>query len=713
VASEQARNLRRQGIAAAKAGQNDQARTLLQQSIRLEPNNEAAWIWLASIARDQRERLFCFQKLLEINPGNETALNALRAMGITPQQLASQQQSQPQAQAAPAPQSQSHVVQLRPGVPIPEPQRVASAQQQVDEIVRQYQIAPDRIEGVEWVRKTRGRAGERDSLYLRLYVMSGSLGILAAILIIGGLIVWNTPSLRGIVFAPTWTPTYTPTLTPTNTPGFTPTPSPTPELTLTPSPTIDPAIPEGRIDAQPVPTRIYPEVVNRRISDSLALINRGEYAIALPTLVREREAAALSFDAQPYYFEALALLAAGDPDTALDRLQEAEGRLNEVRNPTFKPLIDTGFAQAFLALAEDALAEGERSRAFDMLDAVELRARSAITADPLMVQAHLALAKRFEIERQYRDALRVLDEALSIEQLKADVNLIVERGKVYFAQDDLDRAAQEAYTALYIDPTVEEAYLLQIKTALKKGDAGLAVIYAQNYLFFYPGSAEGYRLLGDARVAEGNIDLALIAYNQALAAESVTPATASALLARADIYMQQRRYDLAYADYARAFNLTDDPAVQAKRMQAAYLSGNFTVALADADDLAGTDAVSDSEISLLRARIMIDRARAGDTESLTQALPLLERSTSPIAQEYRARAQYLLGEYDAALRSIETALNDVETGSRHYLRGQILEALEQPEQAIREYEWVLTWSEIYPYSFLPDARRRLNTLRSS
>lgn len=709
MGSEQARNLRRQGIAAAKAGQNDQARTLLQQAIRLEPNNEAAWIWLASIARDQRERLFCFQKLLEINPNNETALNALRAMGITPQQLAGQQ---PQAQAAPQ-QSESSAPQLRPGVPLPEPQRLASAQQQVDEIIRQYQIAPDRIEGVDWVRKTRGRAGERDSLYLRLYVMSGTLGILAAIVIIGGLIVWNTPSLRGIVFAPTWTPTFTPTLTPTNTPGFTPTPSPTPELTLTPSPTIDPEIPEGRIDAQPVPTRIYPEVVNRRLSDSVALMNRGEFAIALPTLVREREAAELSFDAQPYYFEALALLGAGDPNTALDRLQEAEGRLGEVRDPSFKPLIDTGFAQVYLALAERAFAEEDTSLAFDMLDGVELRARSAVETDPLMVQAYLALAKRYELEDQYRDALDVLDEALSNPQLKSDVNLIVERGKVHFAQGDLDQAAQEAYTALYIDPTVEEAYLLQIQTALEKGDPGLAVIYAQNYLFFYPGSAEGYRLLGDARVEEGNTDLALIAYNQALAAESITPATAPALLARADIYMQQRRYDLAYEDYSRAFDLTDALDVQAKRMEAAYLSGNFTAVLADAGDLVDTGIIPNAEIDLLRARVMIDRARANDTEALTQALTLLQSIDGPAADEYRARAQFLLGQYQDALSSIQSALDNTETGSRHFLRGQILEALEQPEQAVREYEWVLTWSEIYPYSFLPDARRRLNALRES
>lgn len=723
MGSEQARNLRRQGIAAAKAGQNDEARTLLQQAIRLEPDNEAAWIWLASIARDRRERLFCFQKLLEINPQNETALNALSAMGITPQQLFGQQPSAPaapvrtEAQPEPTPAETPAPPTSQAGVPVADPQRLANAQQRVDEILRQYQLEQDRLESIEWVRKTRGRAGERDSLYLRLYVWGGTIGIIIAALLIGGLVVWNTPSLRGIVFAPTWTPTFTPTLTPTSTPGFTPTPSPTPELTLTPSPTINPDIQEGRIDAPPEPTRVYPPIANRRLGDALALINRGDYAIALPTLVREREATELSFDAAPYYYEALALLRAGDLDNALERLQEAEGRLSEARDQDFKPLLDTGFAQVHLAMAERAFDNGDNSLAFDMLDATELRAQAAVANDPLLVQAHLALAERYQLENQWDDALDVLNEALDIPELQADANLIVERGSIYFERDELDQAAQEAYTALYIDPTIEEAYLLQIRTALAKGDPGLAVIYAQNYLFFYPGSAEGYKLLGDARVAEGNTDLALAAYNQALAAEEQTPVTFDALVSRANIYMEQRRYDQAQQDFTEAIRIQSNDDIRADRMQAAYLAGSYTTVLSDIAALRDSGVMSAAEMDLLNARVLIDRASESDTDTLTEALGLLNRAGNavpgglqPVAREYQARAQYLLGEYDDALNSIETALNSTETGSRHFLRGQILEALDQVEPARREYEWVVSWSEIYPYPFLPDARRRLNSL---
>ena len=95
MASDQAKELRKQGIAAAKAGQVDQARQLLQQSLRIEPQNEASWLWLVSLAKDQREKMFYLNRLLEINPNNEMGLQALKALGMTKDQLVSQVTSLP------------------------------------------------------------------------------------------------------------------------------------------------------------------------------------------------------------------------------------------------------------------------------------------------------------------------------------------------------------------------------------------------------------------------------------------------------------------------------------------------------------------------------------------------------------------------------------------------------------------------------------------
>lgn len=711
MATDQARELRRQGIAAAKAGENDRARELLQQSIRLDPRNEAAWVWLASLARDQRERLFCLQKLLQINPQNETALQALAAMKIAPEHLLGAARSAPPAAASAA-------APPRAGVPIPDPQRLAAAQAQADRLIRAYAdwLAAD-SGGVAWVRKSKGRAGERDALYLRLKIAGAAAGFLVVLGVIGALVVANDPQLRGVVFAPTWTPSPTPTLTPTPTPGFTPTPSATPAVSPTASPTIDPSITPGSINALPQPTRIYPDTGSRIISDAVALINQRRFTAAVSTLEAER-AGALSLNASVYLYEVIARTDAGDPEAALRLLDEAEARLRDRPDAAARPALDTAYAYAFLELARRARDQGLAQEASSHLTQVTERARAAVAGDPRLALAYVLLARRYALERRYDDALAALDQGLAVPQLAADVNLIVEKGEVHFAQGDLDQAARQAFVALYIDPTVEKAYLLQIKTALAQGDPGLAVIYAQNYLFFYPGSAEGFKLLGDARVAEGNTDQALAAYDQALAAQEVTPATAAALVARAALYSAQGRHDLARDDLTRAYTIDQSLQTRAQRMRAAYAAGSYGTASSDAEALLGSGVLADGELQLLRARILLDQARDGDTETLASALALIPAPASlplalqPVAHEYRARAQYGLGEFDEALRSVDEALARVETGSRRFLRGLILEAQGKTEAALREYDWVVTWSAVYPYPFAAEARRRLNALQA-
>lgn len=715
MADEQARELRRQGIAAAKAGDGDRARDLLQQAIRLDPRNEAAWVWMASLARDRRERLFCFQKLLQINPHNETALQALAAMDVTPEQLLGA------ARPDPAPQVSARSDQpQRAGVPIPDAQRVAAAQAQAERAVQAYlETASAPAGGVNWVRKSRRRAGERDALYLRLKIAGAVVGFLAVLGIVGTLVVANDPQLRGVIFAPTWTPSPTATLTPTPTPGYTPTPSATPETSPTPSPTVDPSITPGSIDAPPQPTRIYPDTGSRPVNDAVALINQRQFAPAIATLEAERAAAAFSFNPSIFYYEAVARADAGDPQAALRIISEAESRLSQRPDDTGRPLIDAGYAHVFLGLARRARDQGLGSEASGYLAQAEERARAAIAGDPALAQPYLLLARAFTLNERYDDALAALNDGLAVPQLATDVNLIVEKGEIHFAQGDLDRAAQQAFVALYIDPTIEKAHLLQIRTALAQGDPGLAVIYAQNYLFFYPGSAEGFKLLGDARAAEGNTDQALAAYSQALAAQETTPVTADALIARAALYSAQGRHDLARDDLARAYSADRRQQTRALRMRAAYAAGSYGTASSDAEALLGTGALPDAEIQLLQARILVDQARDGDSDAYTRALELIESAANlparlqAAADEYRARAQYHLGEFGAALRSVDAALARAETGSRRFLRGQILEAQEKTEDALREYEWALTWSSIYQYPFAAEARRRAAALRAA
>ncbi len=66
-----------QGIAAAKAGQKQQARTLLQQVVENDPNNETAWLWLGTAMETDAERIKCLKQVLAINPNNQSARKRL------------------------------------------------------------------------------------------------------------------------------------------------------------------------------------------------------------------------------------------------------------------------------------------------------------------------------------------------------------------------------------------------------------------------------------------------------------------------------------------------------------------------------------------------------------------------------------------------------------------------------------------------------------
>ncbi|MBL8132328.1 MAG: hypothetical protein JNL42_10770 [Anaerolineae bacterium] len=74
-----AQALFREGVLALKE-QRDvaRARQLITQSLKLDPNNEMAWLWLSRTTDDPARKLQCVERALKINPANDQAL-ALRA----------------------------------------------------------------------------------------------------------------------------------------------------------------------------------------------------------------------------------------------------------------------------------------------------------------------------------------------------------------------------------------------------------------------------------------------------------------------------------------------------------------------------------------------------------------------------------------------------------------------------------------------------------
>ncbi|MBW4438777.1 MAG: tetratricopeptide repeat protein [Pleurocapsa minor GSE-CHR-MK-17-07R] len=773
MGSDQARELRQQGITAAKAGRKDEARQLLQQSIRIEPNNEAAWLWLASVARDKQERIFCLQKILEINPMNKQAREGLeqisegsrppapptsapgiRKLGSPPP---SAQQTPPPAMpaqqpaagfsapATPAPQarqaspSEADIMNQAPGVPLPPAEKVSEAQKQAEAMLRQFQQPPP--SDIVWVKKTKRRAGEGDVNVLRAQI---GAGIGAAVVLLGilGIIFVNTnEDANYLVFGPTPTFTASPTVTPTVTPGFTPTPSPEPRRSPTPSP-VPPsnlrAADPYNIDA----TAVYPPLVEGNIlRDAVNNINRGNYDLALPTLSAERDLNPGAFN--PFYYQALAYALSGEIDRALDVLGEADEQITGRTTLNDLALVNSGYAQVYWLQYQRELGNGRSDRAntalqrmaerlIDPENAGELDDEgnpiTPVPRDTRLVEPYLLLSRYYMAQNDEEAAIEVLDEALAVDALSNNVQLLVEKGRVYALQGEYDLAAYQAYLALYVDPTTEAAYDLSILTNVLQGNISEAVAQAQNYLYYYPGSSHAYRLLGDARLAEGSVDLAIAAYSAA--AQGGTDAErADALAARGALYVRSLRPDLARVDFTESLRLVDDPTVRFQRLRAAAADRRYELAEDDISELRG---VTDPDVpadllSVIEAQVLIQSSFADEqapecaesttaySTALNLAIPVAlsssrDASLLAAANELVGIAQYCLGDLDGAIAAIGNALTREDSAARHYWRGRILEAREDFNGAARDYEWVASLGTLASLGAPGDAADRLAAL---
>jgi formylglycine-generating enzyme required for sulfatase activity len=70
------------GIEAAREGNNDEARSLFRHLTSENSNNVRGWFWLAGVAENREERQMALEKVLEIEPDNELAIQSLNAMGV-------------------------------------------------------------------------------------------------------------------------------------------------------------------------------------------------------------------------------------------------------------------------------------------------------------------------------------------------------------------------------------------------------------------------------------------------------------------------------------------------------------------------------------------------------------------------------------------------------------------------------------------------------
>lgn len=102
MSNEDISQLLKQGVDAAKRGDRATGRRLLTQVLEADPANELAWIWLASCVTTLEDRKACLERVLEINPDNIRAQQALAA--ISGGETKSSPAPRPKQQSKPKPE---------------------------------------------------------------------------------------------------------------------------------------------------------------------------------------------------------------------------------------------------------------------------------------------------------------------------------------------------------------------------------------------------------------------------------------------------------------------------------------------------------------------------------------------------------------------------------------------------------------------------------
>jgi hypothetical protein len=72
-------------ITLVKSGQKKQAGQILAEIVKQQPNNESAWFLLAGCVNVNQQKLYCLNKVSEINPQNDAALEAIQKLQQKPE----------------------------------------------------------------------------------------------------------------------------------------------------------------------------------------------------------------------------------------------------------------------------------------------------------------------------------------------------------------------------------------------------------------------------------------------------------------------------------------------------------------------------------------------------------------------------------------------------------------------------------------------------
>jgi len=338
-----------EAIAAARAGDRSRARELLAKLLRADSANPEYWIWMSSVVDSEREKIYCLESALKLDPSNRAALRGLVILGVR----------------------------------TPEDAELASA----------IKIARRQATAAPVVRPTKGGGGFAFPWRALAMIV---LGIFALAAVVQILLLVSGPAR--VILAPVLAPLTTPSLTaapPTITPTVTLTPIPLETRILrTPVPTELAGTPLAfLVEASPTPTQmlgVTPRPQYEAYGAGIAALQRGDYEAAVEYMEQVIDLEPTAVDA--WYFLGEANRALRRPGAAVDAYDRAV-------------LLDPTFAPAYLGRARTVQANQPDRFAVDY--------ENAWKADPRLAPAYLEAAAYYADRRQWEKADEILGKAIA------------------------------------------------------------------------------------------------------------------------------------------------------------------------------------------------------------------------------------------------------------------------------------------------------------
>lgn len=441
-----------EAIAAARAGDRARARDLLSRLLRTDSANAEYWVWMSAVVDTDRERIYCLESALKLDPTNRSALRGLVILG------------------ARKPADAELTAALR----IPRRQVAAVS----------ASTAIRRAPRVNW-----GMVALSALAIFAVAVLFTYGGpVFSALGILGRRALSPPPQLATL--SPT--PSATPVL---QTPTETPLPAAT-RVLRTPVPTEFGGTPLALlVPFTMTPTPIVgatPHNEYEAYQSGLEALAAGRYEEALGYFDQVAKLAPRLEDVQ--YLRGEALRLAGTPRQSFEAYDAAI-----LLNSDFAPAY-LGRGRAFMAIEDPTRGVADFEKAYKL--------------DPQLEQAYLDLAQYYAGKRLYDKAEELLQRA--IDRGVGTPLVLIRISRAQYGRTNYQDAVKNAIEGSAADPTIVEGYLAIGSGYYELGLYNDAVWPLKTYTLYAPDDPLGWSYLGRALVQTGDADGARAALDRSL-----------------------------------------------------------------------------------------------------------------------------------------------------------------------------------------------------